>query len=429
MLITPFSCIRIFPCPPQPLEAFLRISITNHATSRNRGCEALVQGILAGLATQPRLNVTEINLHSWDSPFDQWRFGDRLHCIQAYAQRAHSLHPRIFWLNKALYHLAVQAEKALPARFDKKKDLSTASDADLIISTGGDVFSLDYGYFYCNTTYLNLGTPVFMCAHSIGPFTGREEEYFKKSSRNICLMTARESHTYAYLKQLNLSCPVEQTADVAFLLPVMDREDTYRYARKFHNADLRGRKLIGLSVSELITKYYKYGREEGVKQIAQFIDWANDLGYGVVLIPHVSDKPVNVDDAFICQEVLRQVKSPDANVAMNGWFSSIEAKSVIGLCDVLLGARTHATIASLSQGIPTVAIAYSRKAYGIMEDYYGPELAKKLILPADRVYAESLAEAMKAALEAGRQDATAAKMKSLALRNFELLSDVVSAKR
>lgn len=44
-----------------------------------------------------------------------------------------------------------------------------------------------------------------------------------------------------------------------------------------------------------------------------------------------------------------------------------EIKGVIGMCDFFIGSRMHACIAALSQGIPTVAVAYSRKFAGVFE--------------------------------------------------------------
>jgi colanic acid/amylovoran biosynthesis protein len=400
----------------------MRIAITNHTGSRNRGCDALIQGVLVGLESQQATRNADIELHTADLNFDRWRFGDRMRYFRAYGLKFPKVHLPFLTLNRIAYATAIRAERLLLGAASPLRDLSGARDADVIISTGGDNFSADYGSFHSHAAYLNLGAPVFLCAQSIGPFSRRDGEYFRKSTGNVYLLTARESRTYSYLKELKLSCLLEQTADVAYLVPVMSREESLLYARKFMNAVLEERKWIGLSISELITKYYKYGRGEGIKQVAKFIDLMNDRGYGVILIPHVCERYLHYDDQITCVEVLRHVRSADANVAMNGWFSSIEVKSVISLCDILIGARTHATIASLSQGIPTVAIGYSRKAWGIMEDFYGPDLGKTLTIPADQVYAETLQDAMQAALQAGHQRETAARMKALALKNFELLA-------
>jgi len=407
----------------------MHIAITSQSGSLNRGCEALIQSLLLGLKAQGLLEENEITLHTGDLPFDSWRFGDKLKCI---ASTNHILpgkfHTKHLWFNKMSYRGLIAAERLLLKEGSTKRDFSTCADADLILFTGGDDLSMDYGGFYKSAAWLNLGRPSFLCSLSIGPFPKREELYFKKSIKDTRFITVRESLSYNYMKELNLPCPVEQTADVAFLLPTMKREETLDFAQRFFNVNLEGRKLAGLSASELITRYYKYGREDGVKQIARFVDRLNADGYSVVLIPHVMEKKPRSNDLIICGDILRQTKDARANILLSGLFSSIEVKSIIGLCDVLIGARTHATIASLSQGIPTVAIAYSRKAYGIIEDFYGADLGKKLIVPADKVYEDSLMEATKTALAAGRQDAQAARMKQLAMKNFEFLAKVVNAK-
>ena len=48
-----------------------------------------------------------------------------------------------------------------------------------------------------------------------------------------------------------------------------------------------------------------------------------------------------------------------------GFWAAI--KGVIGLCDFFIGSRMHACIAALSQGIPTVAVAYSPKFKGVFD--------------------------------------------------------------
>ena len=47
-------------------------------------------------------------------------------------------------------------------------------------------------------------------------------------------------------------------------------------------------------------------------------------------------------------------------------YSPEELKGVIGQCDLFIGARMHANIAATSMCVPTLAIAYSHKSYGIM---------------------------------------------------------------
>ena len=52
---------------------------------------------------------------------------------------------------------------------------------------------------------------------------------------------------------------------------------------------------------------------------------------------------------------------------VNRYYNEREIKSVIGQCDFFIGSRMHACIAALSQGIPAVGLAYSKKFRGVFE--------------------------------------------------------------
>ena len=50
-----------------------------------------------------------------------------------------------------------------------------------------------------------------------------------------------------------------------------------------------------------------------------------------------------------------------------------ELKYIISKCSFFVGARTHATIAAYSTGVPTLVVGYSVKARGIARDLFGLE--------------------------------------------------------
>ncbi len=52
---------------------------------------------------------------------------------------------------------------------------------------------------------------------------------------------------------------------------------------------------------------------------------------------------------------------------VRGDYDQNEIKYIIGQCDFFIGSRMHACIAALSQGIPAIGIAYSRKFAGVMQ--------------------------------------------------------------
>ena len=62
-------------------------------------------------------------------------------------------------------------------------------------------------------------------------------------------------------------------------------------------------------------------------------------------------------------------------------------KYYISKCDVMIAARTHASIAAYSQCIPTLVIGYSVKSKGIASDLFGTD--ENFVLPVDKISNEN----------------------------------------
>jgi polysaccharide pyruvyl transferase WcaK-like protein len=97
---------------------------------------------------------------------------------------------------------------------------------------------------------------------------------------------------------------------------------------------------------------------------------ADETQADILLIPHTFGPPGNVNsDPDACRETMQAVPSSYRNrvhlVARE--YNQYEIKGIIGLCDFLIGSRMHACIAGLSQCIPTVGVAYSKKFQGIFD--------------------------------------------------------------
>jgi len=90
----------------------------------------------------------------------------------------------------------------------------------------------------------------------------------------------------------------------------------------------------------------------------------------VLLVPHVftPHRPVE-DDPGACAEVFERLNEefPGRIFLTRGQYDHTDIKYVIGLCDFFIGSRMHACIAALSQCIPAVGIAYSKKFHGVFE--------------------------------------------------------------
>ena len=90
----------------------------------------------------------------------------------------------------------------------------------------------------------------------------------------------------------------------------------------------------------------------------------------LLLVPHTFAPPTSVQsDLAACGKVRDQLPAAlQARVhIVAGEYDESQIKAVIGKCVFLIGSRMHACIAALSQGIPAVGVAYSKKFRGVFE--------------------------------------------------------------
>jgi colanic acid/amylovoran biosynthesis protein len=114
-----------------------------------------------------------------------------------------------------------------------------------------------------------------------------------------------------------------------------------------------------------------------------------------LLIPHVA--PLNGDggnnDELFLAEVAAMLPGHGGRLGVvPSGMNACQLKYVIGHCRLFIGARTHATIAALSGGVPTVSIAYSVKARGINHDLFGHE---NYVLPTARLSVVTLEQSLR----------------------------------
>ncbi len=404
-----------------------RIAISNITGGRNRGCEALVASIAFGLSKQLSPAAVRLSLHTQDPVYDREQLAGFIDAVCPTSNL-----PPARWnptLQRACYRAASWAKKA-PARRWIPTSLADGLDADLIVASGGDIFTSDYRNFRSHARILNFGKPIALLAHTIGPFTKSDARLFFASTRHVAICTVRESETFEYLRQVAPQLQPQLTADVAFLLPATASEQARQLVEVDNRFPLDNRRLVGISVSAgLLTYRADIDAADYFSELAAFIDALNRANWSALLIPHVQEAWRGNNDVYACREVFRRVKLQAENAILYSPLSAADYKGIIGLCDALVGARMHTNIASMSQGIPTVAIAYSRKAWGIMRDYYGTALAQRITVDAAELNRDRLQCAFDHALANGRTASRAGEMCELAAQNFVRIRDFLQASR
>ncbi|BAY25111.1 putative polysaccharide pyruvyl transferase [Calothrix sp. NIES-2100] len=361
----------------------MNVLITGITGLRNRGVEALVVPTVEQLRQRsPHLPISiltrtpdydEIRLHQYDTkliertPFFNSSLRSRL-------QR---------WRAKLPFSKTIEPQET--------PSMKAMREASVVIASGGDVFSSDYGSLHRHLQPLQLALeanlPVVFLAQSIGPFkTDEEAQAFVNVARRSKLITVREEISYKYLIQkLGLSTDlVKLTADPAFLLAPPPPQQVANMLSSY--CIKKDRPVIAVAVSQGISKYSGCDYETHIKAWQQVIKTILDeLNAQVLIIPHVQETYASNDDRIAATHLLRSFDF-DPRVHLAGAdHSAAEFKGLIGACDMVIAERMHAAIAGLSSGICTVAVGYSIKAEGIMTNLLGTEsLHRGLLIPIDK---------------------------------------------
>lgn len=243
---------------------------------------------------------------------------------------------------------------------------------DCVIDLSGDTISDDYGkltsfgLLYDILIYKCLKKPYIIYAQSLGPFTNILTRIVAKLSFKLTdLIIVREKITGSYLEDLGINdyC---MGADPAFLLPSKERNLKNMIGKDFSSE----KPIIGINMSQHIYDLLGNKATKYIDIHVQLIEFLiKNFNVNVLLIPHVLSE--GFDDLTIAKKVYSKIKNRDSLYIIEGNYTPEEIKSVIGKCDLFIGARMHATIASTSMFVPTVGIAYSHKMHGIIGEMLG----------------------------------------------------------
>jgi len=255
-------------------------------------------------------------------------------------------------------------------------------DSDIVINSGGDHLSGEYGIgtlgSFINISYaILLGKPVILYGESLGYFENPVLNSIAKSVFNRTkLILIREELSKIYLDNNNITMPkICVTADPAFLLNAVQESHVFKilYTEGINEVQTP---VIGINPSGLISRFSGKGHQKAEEAFASIIakvidNLAENLKATIIMIPHVYTP--NDDDRIVINSIFHKVKNKSKVKIIKNEYTPPELKGIIGQCDLFIGARMHATIASTSMLVPTVGIAYSHKMHGIIGEMLGQE--------------------------------------------------------
>ncbi len=260
--------------------------------------------------------------------------------------------------------------------------LKQIADADIIGSlAGGDSFSDIYGlrrFFYValpQLLVLLLDKPLTLLPQTFGPFNGLMTRMVAGFIlRNAEQVYARDRESLDEIRPLmrwSRSQPVF-SPDMAFLLePIPPVKRPGWLGNHGQNTPLVGINVSGLLYGGGYTRNNMFGLRSDYKGLVQRIidHFIVRMGARVVLVPHVFGSAGDLESdtaagAAICRELGDQYRGRLQMISEE--YDQHEMKYLIGQCDFFIGSRMHACIAALSQGVPAVGLAYSRKFLGVL---------------------------------------------------------------
>ncbi len=352
----------------------------------NRGCEAIVRGtaeILRRHFRSPRFLVCS------DFPSKAaWREQSK---IESDPDITHVRRVPPFWGGKGIFAKIKRwvLDDLSWARQDRtyREIRPDLNEARAVLSVGGDTYSLDYGslplYLDLDDLVLRRGGKMILWGVSVGPFGSRpgQEDFMAAHLKRQTAIFCRESLTRAYLEKLGVFRNVHDVADPAFVLSPSEPGDAAKFGRLGET--------LGLNLSPLLGRYVFPGEACRWLPLAREIVHRVRREYDgpVLLIPHVHDANPDHSDHRFMERIVEDPRLKDVGVLPPG-YSCGELKWIIARLRAFAGARTHAVIAGLSSCVPTLAFAYSVKAWGIHRDIFGNSehcLGPEALRDADRV--------------------------------------------
>lgn len=355
-----------------PTQKEVKILLMGNGSSDNGGCEAITKGTKE-ILTACYGNVTVID--SFFDYTDRFRRDDSISVFPVKYPQRWSL--RWWWLQFLMKFLPSQVGGFLYS--SHKKEIE---EADVVLSLGGDNYSLDYGV---PLRFVEMGryvkkhkTPFVIWGASIGPFVqGSDFEkliscHFKEE---IDWIFAREAETISYLSSIGVDKNVSLVADPAFMMKPEECES---------KIDLElPERYVCINFSDLMAVYVTNGDMNAWLRIcADTIDaLADESSLPLVFIPHVKS-----DYEFMLR-IYPMLKNTKSVLLVNKSLNAAEMKWIISRAVCNIACRTHSTIASFSTSVPTISLGYSIKSKGLNLQMYGHEdfLVYKTDITAERI--------------------------------------------
>lgn len=339
----------------------MKIALYAHGGSANHGCEAIVRSTIDTIGKNHHYTLLS------ERPDEDYSYQlDQIASIQ-YTQS-----PLRKGLAHFIYKIRMKFYKDDRIYYKEKYRhfVNRTNNPDIAIAIGGDNYC--YQGFLQQFSILNdmlkkRQIPIALWGCSIDPHRINKE--LIQDLQKYKFITTRESITYQALKDHGFT-NVHLIPDTAFKLSTIQNPLPDGFIEK---------NTVGINISPLISQYEtKLGiTMANYEHLIETI--LSETTMNIALIPHVVWS--HNDDRIPLNHLYQKYKDTQ-RVVMIEDHNAMILKGYISRCRFLIAARTHASIAGYSTGVPTLVVGYSVKAKGIATDLFGTDT--NYVIPVDQ---------------------------------------------
>jgi len=361
-------------------------------TTGNHGVGALASGTLTALMhTDPDARLVFLD-YGREAVVSEDRVGKR----EVQVETINLRFSRKLWQPNHIVRLLLTAAllKLVPSRDARRKLAARNSwlqrilDAQLHLSiAGGDSFSDIYGMrrlLYVvlpQILVLLLDKPLVLLPQTYGPFGSPLAcALARYVLKRAALIYSRDKDGVQAARELvgREDARIQFACDMGFALEPQSPADSVRRQLETIKRDglVAGFNVSGLLYMGGYSQNNMFGLRSDYARLVHVLleELIQTQHAQVLLVPHVFGGDENLEsDEKACARIHAEFgqRYPGHLHYLPGRFDHHEIKYMIGQCDFFLGSRMHACIAALSQCVPAVGLAYSRKFAGVLDSIGG----------------------------------------------------------
>jgi len=340
-----------------------KILLYGVGTYKNRGVEAIVD------TTLKLLDGNDITIASYDYEQNKNNYADKVkyinHCIEIEDMNEKEQEEINDLINKGRPRREIE-------RYHQANVLKEIKNQDICISVGGD------NYCYKNNDWLYLldeeskknKKKLILWGASL--YEKHDDASLLNDMNIFDVLLIRESISYDEIKKYVPEEKLILAPDPAFSL---DKEQVE--LKEFYNKS----KVVGINLSPL-TIPNTTEDDERFKEVINLIKYIlKNTKYKVSLIPHVTTDGCN--DMTTLEAIYKYFEGNKRVLLEDCNYNCKQIKYIISNCDMLIAARTHASIAAYSTCVPTLVVGYSVKSKGIAKDLF--DTYENYVIPSDEI--------------------------------------------